>query len=519
MKTQKKNIHNKKQNRIMPLILLGGFIIAFSTQIFFNANSSNIKNINRNEVILNPPTAASTVVNTVFINGSDANNDWDDNVFVSQGSGSEISPYIIKDLVINVQGNGSGIEIINSDVHVIIQNCSITNSSQNIGSAGITITNSSNITIDNCSIFDNGLYGIHLSSSNSNTISSNNINANTRGILIYNSSNTIASHNNLTNNENYGIASASNSKNSSILWNSINDNGDGINIQSPLFNNITGNKISGNLNGISLNADNVSIDNNIISKNIEMGIALWSSNHTIINNIISENGDCGIFSLLYSVDNMIISNNTFINNNNDDIFIFKLVNSTLKGNTFTFGGLYLVIADNLDLDHSNTLNGRPIHYYEDVIGLNIDGENLGQLILINCSFSTFQNLEISNVKTGIYLMQSTNITLYHNTITNTSKYGIFVAGSINITLRSNILNFSGIKLAFSTEFSIDESNLINGKYFKYYKDQNDVVLDGNIDNIGQLVLENCTNFIIKNLVIANTSYGIQLIDSDNNELK
>ena len=53
------------------------------------------------------------------------------------------------------------------------------------------------------------------------------------------------------------------------------------------------------------------------------------------------------------------------------------------------------------------------------------------------------------------------------------------------------------------------NNLANGKQILYFEDESNIVID-NVDDIGQIILFNCTYFTISNLKIEDTFAGIQL---------
>ncbi|MFX0137724.1 MAG: ABC transporter substrate-binding protein [Candidatus Hodarchaeota archaeon] len=121
------------------------------------------------------------------------------------GSGTEIDPYLIEDVVIDGQNSSSCIIIENTNEYFKIKNCTLFNST----GAGIELNNVSNSQLigNNCSNNNLGI-SLHFNSIN-NTISANFINNNSQfGIIMKNA------HNNLI-------------FNNTIIWNNINafDNG------------------------------------------------------------------------------------------------------------------------------------------------------------------------------------------------------------------------------------------------------------------------------------------------------
>jgi len=138
-------------------------------------------------------------------------------------------------------------------------------------------------------------------------------------------------------------------------------------------------------------------------------------------------------------------------------------------------------------------------------------------------FYSVQNGKIENVTSynnydGIYLYYSSNNTITNCSVYNNAYYGICLGYSSNNSIISNTFTNDGIVLSGYLDDYIQtiENNTINGKPIYYFLNENGITLD-NIE-VGQLILVNCTNFIIKNLDISYTDVGIELLYSSNNQL-
>ncbi|MFX0072019.1 MAG: NosD domain-containing protein, partial [Candidatus Hermodarchaeota archaeon] len=120
------------------------------------------------------------------------------------GLGTIDIPYIISDLEINAENDGSCILIGNSSVYFGIENCNLKNSGQTSTEAGIKLDNVNNSILigNNCS--DN-YYGISLYLSNDNNLLGNLLQENTYGICLNNSDNNIISENIFMNNNDYAL--------------------------------------------------------------------------------------------------------------------------------------------------------------------------------------------------------------------------------------------------------------------------------------------------------------------------
>ncbi len=131
------------KSRTIILITLG-ILFAFSTIIInnklkFNAGTSNTFNLDIENLKI---SVVSGKINIKYNSG------WSNakTAGICTGSGTYSDPYVIKDLVINAGGSGSGILIENSDVYFKIENCTVYNSGGSPGSsnAGIRLNNVEN---------------------------------------------------------------------------------------------------------------------------------------------------------------------------------------------------------------------------------------------------------------------------------------------------------------------------------------------------------------------------------------
>ncbi|GAI02563.1 unnamed protein product, partial [marine sediment metagenome] len=123
-----------------------------------------------------------------------------------------------------------------------------------------------------------------------------------------------------------------------------------------------------------------------------------------------------------------------------------------------------------------------------------------------------------------------------------NNYGIYLSNSPNNKLRNNILNNNingfGVAGTLTTDFyqDIDDSNLIDGDPILYLVGKSDMIIDGNVDAFGYLILVACDNMTVQNvddgdiLIILTThstfynlsahhgKYGIYLWESSYNDI-
>jgi parallel beta-helix repeat protein len=95
--------------------------------------------------------------------------------YAIDGTGGELDPYIIENLVINASGLGNGIYIQNTNAYFILRNCVITNA--DLYCAGISLSNVTNAKITNNTVY-NSYDGILLCRSSNNMLKNNTLNIN-----------------------------------------------------------------------------------------------------------------------------------------------------------------------------------------------------------------------------------------------------------------------------------------------------------------------------------------------------
>jgi parallel beta-helix repeat protein len=438
-------------------------------------------------------------------------------------------------------------------------------------SYGIHLSQSSNNQIINNSVMYNGDEmmgggGIIIASSSDNEIIGNNISLNYQfGIRSVYSSNTNISENILNMNSIYGIYLNSSTyhelSGNSMLKNGIMIDGnlleywnthyiDTINQveAKPVYywKDVTGGTIPIDTGQVILaNCDNIQIENQIIV-NGTVGILLgFSSNNFIRNNNISSqllNG-INLYSSTFNdiVDNYILNNargialllssNNSITNNNltynnyHGVLISSSQDNFINNNTISFNtwiGVDLIESSNNNIiaDNNITWNGDEgiwvrSSFYNIIVGNNISINEQGISTVFCDNLTIINNTISSNIWEGIQL-QSSFCNINGNNIWN-NRYGILLSSTINNNLKDNNFIKDGIFVYGSilphfNSHNISTTNEVSGKPIYYYKDCKGVSID-NIP-IGQLILANCSNFNISNLVLDNTDEAIQLLLSN-----
>ena len=451
------------KSKTMILITLG-ILFAISPLINNNFNSewevSDLSSHNRNEINSeNEDLKISAVSGKIHIIN---NSGWLDfrNAGYCTGNGTYSEPYVIEDLIIDGGGSGSCILIENSNVYFTIQNCTLFNSGHSEWYiAGIRLNNVSNgkIINNNCSFNRNGIYTYF---SKNNTISTN-----------------IAK-----NNTYHGICVAAQSNETVIDGNTA------------CFNSYIGIHIDG---GYTYhNSYNNLIINNNASYNAAEGIRVTFTNDTkIINNTAINNGYDGWGGNALNIQlcqNITISKNN-LQGGGEAVYAYWLNSINFYNNTISSSR-----GSGLNIEYSNDVNLVNNIFAENNIGISLHGgyylddfqgvENcvISENIFIDCSFS------------GIYISDIFNLTIIGNNFINC---GILIGGSAS--------------LYHATSHSIGLGNLVNGKPIYYYVNQTNLEIN-NDWNIGQILLVNCNQSTLSNLIISSGSVGISLLYSYDN---
>jgi parallel beta-helix repeat protein len=250
----------------------------------------------------------------------------------------------------------------------------------------------------------------------------------------------------------------------------------------------------------------------------------------------SGNGKYGIFFV--SSSNCIVEDNIVHSNGGNGIRVVTSSNNTIENNDVSdnWGGIYLMDSshNNTVMENNVTFNKGDAMYLDsssrNTIENNIVSDNNGTSVsFIFSSYNIVRNNTHSgNTGSGYYIDRSnnniisgnrpSNNTITGNHVSNSTTFGIYLISSQDHNISGNEFINSGISLRGYElkEFDshdISNDNMVNGKplYFYKYLDQEDI--DGL--SAGQLFLIDCTNVVLKNLIINNTAVAISITYSSN----
>lgn len=264
---------------------------------------------------------------------------------------------------------------------------------------------------------------------------------------------------------------------------------------------LSNNYIHNNTEGIFVSREGSIIEKNIIINN-EVGIHVEYAHNLYIEGNFIERSNCGM-----RVDfarGSVLRNNSL---NNCGIYV--------KGNT--------LLDYYIDIDTSNTINGKPIYYLINETGTNIKS-NAGQIFLINCSFCNISSCHIEHGYIGIFLAYSHHNIVNGNTITNQSWNGIHLEHSNDNTIENNIIcrnDRNGICLYHSSYNIVKHNNINQNGHDGIHIDSNNTYVSYNkiANNSGfGIFLTGCSSNIVTKNMMKDNGDGIGLYCCTFNEI-
>ncbi|NIW11161.1 MAG: hypothetical protein GWN33_11865, partial [Gammaproteobacteria bacterium] len=290
--------------------------------------------------------------------------------------------------------------------------------------------------------------------------------------------------------------------------------------------------IDGNGKGkvVYVTADNVEVRNFTI-QNGTFGLWLYnSSNSKIIGNTLQD-GSYGI--RLYHSRNSELIGNDISGYTKFGVEIEESGNSTLRDNTmvenkYNFGVNGNSLFDFInDIDVSNTVNGKPVHYLINQHNITIDAstfQEIGYLGLVNSTNIKVKNLNVQDNKQGILFAFTTDSTI-SNVNAKNNWNGIYVAHSSNISVTGNNANSNfdyGIKFFNSSRSIASRNNVDNNGWagIGLFKSPNSTVdeNEANFNTYNLHIVYTNNSVIARNnaLTIRPNGYSIAVYYSHNN---
>jgi len=451
---------------------------------------------------------------------------------------------------------GAGQIILQNCNNSIIQNQDLTNAS-----IGAILWSCNDIMINANNLSYNHYSGVYTEDCKNITIYKNDINYCAGGISLWSTILSTIEENNIFYSQR-GINLRGN--NNTIKKNFIFHNEDGLNSRGQSFNTIVKNDFFNNsfaieasdINGFNFSENIVRYNtegiyvggfdginyfsNNTIEHNTRYGLWIYRTNDTneIVDNVIRYN-QYGLKVL--STHNSIIKNNTLYNNrvgiqfSSDDNVITdnKFINNTEYGmvldfrvwwedthcenniitdNSFYGCGLGVSESDIDDMtvmnliDDTNLVNGKPLRFFvnETGVGSIIPVSVAGQIVLINCTDTYLEVMDVSNSSIGIIMSYCEDVRVWKINSTNNKLHGIYLFNCDNISISDSILSYNK-----GAGIHANEGSNINAS-------DNEI----NSNNEGIYLFKSSYNLFKSNEIFDNFNTGINIAttDSKNNTI-
>lgn len=189
--------------------------------------------------------------------------------------------------------------------------------------------------------------------------------------------------------------------------------------------------------GIIVEKDNITIDGNNHLLN-------WKGSGQVYWNMIQLVNRKGVRIRNLRIKNFGIylhnsSNNEIIGNKIESgcIYLSFSKNNKIANNSF-INGLLSVWSSYNNSVKDNTVNGKPIVYFENEHGRTIKDIDVGQLILVKCSDMVIENLDLFNTS-GIELFNTNNSIIRNNRLEK-GLIGIGIINSLNNEITENTID-------------------------------------------------------------------------------
>jgi len=278
-----------------------------------------------------------------------------------------------------------------------------------------------------------------------------------------------------------------------------------------------------NYNGINLdNAPNGRVENSTISGWVKIGVYVKSSSNVeLYNNTISNTGfasndrycirmdsclqdvsitqnnlsDANYGVLAYASTDIQIDHNNITGTERGGVSLSSTKYSVISQNTMDIGGVAIygyVISDfnTHTISTDNVVNNKPVRYERNATALDIDGEDLAQVILANCSSTILSNMVLGDAAIAVDLGYCNDTTIADCTLMNNVWYGICTQYSTNLTVTDTTIHNStfGVYAYVGSVINVNRSRVNSSSNTGFYMYSVSKV------NISYSTISNCTPF-------------------------
>lgn len=455
------------------------------------------------------------------------------------GNGTKSSPYIIESL--EIVSEGTCITIRNSDAHFIIRNCTLSSPILGVGtgvfltvvdngvvenctissletgietyltndciitnntiincrSHGLDLSKDFNCTINDNMVMDHSGYGLYVGLQEFSHIENNSIShCEEMGFALVSSIDTTIVENKIEESGRFGLYIAG-SSNCTFTNNTLENGGYGVgwNNEAHWINNFSGNVINGKSLGYFIRTNNIEIDGSQFGQ-----VFLVDCFNVSLRSGVFFNASVGVS--LFSCTNCTIDN-TEITGNLYGVNVLESEATTLTNNALVNCGVRFDGADirYWTIDASgNTVNGKLFGYFLNQENFVIDGNDYGQLILVDSNHLSITNGTFDSVTVGFVAYSCINCSVEDASFVDNYLEGISLLGSNNCTFTNVTSEGSrgkGFRLSASNYTIVTESEIHeNGDSGIWVYGSDDFLFDSNqiYDNRGSPIYLSGTNY-------------------------
>src|SRR3989454_103652 len=210
-----------------------------------------------------------------------------------------------------------------------------------------------------------------------------------------------------------------------------------------------------------------------------------SSNVTLAANSLSNNQFQGM--LITASSNLTIESND-LSRNGAGLWLSESLNATVRGNTFDHDGLVVVgssvpTRSSHSIAVDNLVNGKPIRYFEEESGLVVDGLDIGELIVVDSTDVSIENVSADHADVGLELAHVQGASIRDSNFSYNDQ-GIFVTDSSDVVFAHVSVWFtnqtylpsvpakgSGVHVASSRNVTVSLSDLSRNEGAGFFVDR------------------------------------------------
>ncbi len=388
------------------------------------------------------------------------------------GSGSAVDPFIIENYIIDANNASNGIRIRNIDHHIVIRNCVVHNTSDDVyipSGDGIYLASVENATIEGCEVYDT-YDGIGLYECKDILVKGNDLHDNRdHGVDVGKSSVVRVTENTCTNNSFSGIYIWLQSSACRVDNNTCDLSDVGIMINSSPNNFLEDNYCHQNHDGISLiSSDGSMLRDNNCSDNEGTGFQIRSDD-------VAMSGDAGtnnsIAIDIQDAKDVLIENVNFTANQYA-LYGTQLNGITVRGGNFSFNeqpGIYLALSQNISTDgnrlYKNNNNGIYLDTCSDsLLGADwAEGNSVNGMMLTQCTNVTAGPTCVANVQNGVRMDDCFDCHIMSGNLSSNMQNGVRVFSSDECSVMDCDIsnNDVGIAVISSSEINVDGNIIID----------------------------------------------------------